>query len=63
MPAEIYDWKASATTRDKAAAIQDNNRGELQEAFARGLAILGYERDSHGNGSFLLGVWDENWRY
>jgi predicted GNAT superfamily acetyltransferase len=63
VPAEIYDWKGSTTTRDKAVAIQDKNRAELQEAFARGLAILGYERDSHGNGSFLLGVWDENWMY
>ena len=33
------------------------------EAFSKGLTGLGYERDSHGNGSFLLGRWDENWSY
>jgi len=25
--------------------------------------VLGYERDASGNGKFLLGEWDEGWRY
>jgi hypothetical protein len=25
--------------------------------------VLGYERDERGNGRFLLGKWDEGWRY
>jgi hypothetical protein len=25
--------------------------------------VLGYERDSEGNGKFLLGEWDEKWSY
>jgi hypothetical protein len=33
------------------------------KAFAEGLSVLGYERDEHGNGEFLLGEWDEGWRY
>jgi len=32
---------------------------EFRAAFAEGLACLGYERDEHGNGKFLLGPWDE----
>ena len=36
---------------------------EFLEAFSSGLTVLGYERDSAGNGSFLLGHWDENWSY
>ena len=36
---------------------------EFLEAFSSGLTVLGYERDAAGNGSFLLGHWDENWSY
>jgi hypothetical protein len=25
--------------------------------------VLGYERDARGDGRFLLGEWDEGWRY
>jgi hypothetical protein len=25
--------------------------------------VLGYERDSQGNGKFQLGAWDEKWSY
>jgi predicted GNAT superfamily acetyltransferase len=63
VPAEIYAWKASATDRQKAAEVQKRNREIFQPAFAQGLAALGYERDQHGNGAFLLGRWDEDWSY
>ena len=63
VPAEIYEWKASAADRPKAAAVQQRNRTALMHAFARGLAALGYERDELGNGNFLLGRWEENWSY
>jgi len=63
VPAEIYQWKASPETRLKAQEVQERNREQLLEAFAGGLAILGYERDSQGAGKFLLGKWDENWHY
>ena len=62
-PAEIYEWKATATTRLKALAVQENNREQFNRAFADGLSVLGYERDENGSGQFLLGAWDENWRY
>jgi hypothetical protein len=29
------------------------------QAFVNGLAVVGYERDAHGNGTFLLGAWDQ----
>ncbi len=61
VPAEIYTWKASSETRDKAAEVQERNREEFLRAFRDGLAVLGCERDEKGNGTFLLGHWDENW--
>ena len=59
VPAEIYEWKAEAATRKQALAVQQSNRERFNRAFAEGLSVLGYERDEHGNGRFLLGVWDE----
>ncbi len=63
VPAEIYAWKASLETREQAAAVQTRNREEFLQAFAQGLAVLGYERDEKGKGKFILGRWDENWSY
>jgi len=63
VPAEIYAWKADAATRAKALEVQRRNRALMSAAFAQGFSALGYERDAHGNGRFLLGVWDENWQY
>ena len=59
VPAAIYEWKAEAATRSQALAVQQSNRERFNRAFAEGLSVLGYERDEHGNGRFLLGVWDE----
>ena len=61
VPAQIYDWKAAAETRGKAQHVQERNREQFLRAFDAGLAVLGYERDSSGNGKFLLGNWDEEW--
>ncbi len=63
VPAEIYAWKAAAATRAQALAVQASNRERFSRAFAQGLSVLGYERDEHGNGRFVLGTWDEAWRY
>ena len=59
VPAAIYEWKAEAATRKQALAVQQSNRDRFDRAFAEGLSVLGYERDIHGNGRFLLGEWDE----
>ena len=61
--AQIYDWKASPATRGQAKEVQDRNREQFEKAFADGLAVLGYERDQQGSGSFLLGRWEEKWAY
>ena len=63
VPAEIYGWKATAGMRAQALAVQDRVREAFQRDFAAGLSVLGYERDERGNGQFLLGQWDEKWRY
>ena len=63
VPAEIYQWKAMPTMRDRAAEVQLRNREKFLAAFSKGLAALGYERDQKGNGRFLLGRWDESWSY
>jgi predicted GNAT superfamily acetyltransferase len=60
VPAQIYEWKSHAETRSQAQAVQDQNRVQLQQAFADGLAVLGYERDAAGNGRFLLGRCEES---
>jgi predicted GNAT superfamily acetyltransferase len=63
VPAPVYEWKTSAETRGRAQQVQDQNREHFLQAFADGLAVLGYERDSQGNGKFLFGKWDEEWSY
>ena len=63
VPAEIYGWKAASETRPRALQLQQTNQERFIRTFADGLSVLGYERDSLGNGSFLLGAWDEEWRY
>jgi predicted GNAT superfamily acetyltransferase len=63
VPAQIYDWKATAETRDRAREVQERNRNQFLRHFAEGLAVLGYERDTSANGKFLLGRWSETWSY
>ena len=63
VPAEIYQWKTEPATRARALEVQEDNRGRFQKAFAEGLSVLGYERDTRENGRFLLGHWDESWQY
>jgi predicted GNAT superfamily acetyltransferase len=59
VPHAIYQWKQDAQRRSLAQELQTSNRESLQSAFSRGLAVVGYERDSDGNGSFILGLWEE----
>ena len=63
VPAQIYEWKASPETRQRAEQVQERNRDQFLRAFSQGLAVLGYERDSEGNGKFLLAAWNEKWSY
>src|SRR5262249_55087949 len=63
VPAQIYAWKATSDTRNLALEVQVRNGEVFLKAFHEGLAALGYERDPQGNGSFLLGRWEEAWNY
>jgi predicted GNAT superfamily acetyltransferase len=60
VPHTIYQWKKDAQQRGLARAVQSSNREALESAFQRGLSAIGYERDAEGNGSFLLGPWNES---
>lgn len=59
VPASVYEWKASAMYRETARELQASNAAALQHAFAAGQAVLGYRRSAAGDGTFLLGCWDE----
>ena len=59
VPAAIYEWKASPGGREQALAVQVENRCRFQEAFSRGLAVVGFTRDAEGNGVFALGHWSQ----
>jgi predicted GNAT superfamily acetyltransferase len=61
LPAGVYEWKADPATRTRAHDLQRRNRELLTRSFAEGLAVLGFERDTDGNGAFLLGKWNEEW--
>lgn len=63
VPVQIYEWKAAPETKSRAQQVQERNREKFLEAFSRGLAVLGYERNAQGDGKFLLGRWDEKWSY
>ncbi len=63
VPADIYEWKRDAAKRTQALKVQEKNREQFNRAFAEELSVLGYERDERGNGRFLLGKWEEGWRY
>jgi predicted GNAT superfamily acetyltransferase len=56
VPAQIYDWKTSHTGRGRALNLQLENRQKFQQAFSQGLAVIGFSRDSEGNGVFELGA-------
>ena len=55
VPVAVYDWKSDDSQRKLAEALQTKNRLALESAFARGLAVTGYERGPQGDGCFLLG--------
>jgi predicted GNAT superfamily acetyltransferase len=60
VPHTIYQWKQDAQQRSLARALQSSNREALESAFHRGLAVIGYEVDDQGDGTFLLGPWKQH---
>jgi predicted GNAT superfamily acetyltransferase len=61
VPASIYEWKASDENRERALAVQQENRLKFQRAFSQGLAVVDFSLDAEGNGVFELGAptWTE----
>lgn len=57
VPSTITEWKSDPATRPLAFALQQQNRQKFQAAFARGVAVVGFARDTQGNGVFQLGPW------
>jgi predicted GNAT superfamily acetyltransferase len=55
VPSSIYQWKAREADRERALAVQLENRRKFQEAFSRGLAVLDFTLDAEANGVFQLG--------
>ena len=55
VPCIVHEWKRDPQRRTLAESLQTRNRLILESAFARGLAITGYERCANGDGFFLLG--------
>jgi predicted GNAT superfamily acetyltransferase len=56
VPVEVSEWKATEADRAKAREVQEGNARALERAFARGLVVVGYERNERGDGRFLLGT-------
>lgn len=56
LPAPIGAWKASETGRERALAVQLENRRKFQEAFSAGRTVVGFGLDAEGNGIFELGL-------
>jgi len=54
VPAAISQWKAEGS-RERALSVQLENRRKFQQAFGRGMAVVGFSLDSEGNGVFELG--------
>ena len=47
---EIYVWKQNSPER--ALEVLLANRVRFEEAFAKGLSVVGFERDAKGNGIY-----------
>ncbi len=54
VPKAVSEWKASAEGVSRAMAVQTENRDRFLDAFARGLAVVGFRIDAEGNGAFEL---------
>lgn len=63
VPAQIYAWKAEERKRAQALNVQQANREQFLNSFSKGLVVLGYERDTQGNGTFLLGKPQESFSF
>jgi predicted GNAT superfamily acetyltransferase len=59
VPVSIDQWKANEATRERALAVQTENRQKFQQAFSHGLVVLDFSRDAQGNGVYELGSYPQ----
>jgi predicted GNAT superfamily acetyltransferase len=59
LPHQIAHWRHSPVDQVRVLSIQNSNREQFQQAFARHLAVIGFRIDGEGNGVFQLGPWQE----
>ena len=59
VPGQVYAWKASDAERDKARAVQTENREQFKQLFAEGLGVVAFTRDGAGNGTYHVSEWSE----
>ncbi len=52
VPKAVSEWKATGVP--EALMVQAENRHRFLDAFARGLAVVGFRVDAEGNGTFEL---------
>lgn len=52
VPKAVSEWKATGVP--EALTVQAENRHRFLDAFARGLAVVGFRVDAEGNGAFEL---------
>jgi predicted GNAT superfamily acetyltransferase len=57
VPHEIGQWRQSATGQGLALEVQNENRRQFEQAFARGLAVVGFAIEQEGDGVFQLAHW------
>jgi predicted GNAT superfamily acetyltransferase len=54
VPAPMAQWKLDEKDRERALAVQTENRKKFEQAFARGLIVVGFNLDANGNGTYEL---------
>jgi predicted GNAT superfamily acetyltransferase len=59
VPVDVENWKSEETTRGRALAIQLEIQEKFQQAFSLGLAVVGFSRDTEGNGVYELGQYTQ----
>ena len=59
VPHQIGEWKSSEIDVHRARIVQTENRQRFETAFARGLAVVEFYRDTQNNGIFALAPFEQ----
>jgi len=58
VPRSLEEWKRDPARRQQVIRLQAENRVSFEQAFERGLAVVGFRLDEQGNGIYQLGRWE-----